>query len=135
MEISFRLVFIANVKHNSFEFLKQVAGLVFSIVNISHSSIYVRINCQFGNHIYSHKSTSTNANMHRFRLKSMRQFHLNASWMHTIVILIIVFILDTGKFLMSYINTLMNSILSVCTAACGVHSQLSHLFLCSLYTQ
>lgn len=45
--------------------------------------------------IYMHISRTT-ANMLQYTSKSMR-FHLNTSWMHTIVILIVVFILNSGK--------------------------------------
>lgn len=69
--------------------------------------------------------------MHRFKSKSMRQFQLNTSWtmMHTIVILIVVFILNTGKQShVPYRNTR-----KLCHRHMWLSFLVTHLFLCNSY--
>lgn len=67
---------------------------------------YLRAHCTihtWAAHSIIQNTIYTSSNMLQFTSKSMR-FHLTTSWMHTIVILIVVFILNTGKLALSFFN-------------------------------
>lgn len=92
IRINCLLTFVFNVKRFSLFTKRLFTGIHYLSYLVWRACIWT-CPSRFSNLYRTHNNSN---NMLHFTSKSMR-FHLTTSWMHTIVILIVVFILNTGK--------------------------------------